>query len=166
MEAITQGRLFRITCELKLFSRVHQLGLGVPVLGSLNWKGGSCNVSGGSSSRHVPQVPALLTSRCISGHSCRSHREKLRMEAIELKSTWPSRRQLLFEATWISARACCPYSQLRQARITRAPRRASSWDTAFPIPVEGQFQNRLVWGVTEVRAGSLASLTGATGGLD
>lgn len=93
-------------------------------------------MSGGN----IPEIAALLTSRCISGYSCRSHRAKLRMEAIELKSTWPSRRQVPFEATWISARAFCPRSQLRQARITRAPRRASSWHTAFPMPVGGQLE--------------------------
>lgn len=101
-------------------------------------------MSGGN----IPQIPALLTSRCISGYSCRSQRAKLRMEAIELKSTWQSRRQLFFEAAWISARACCPRSQLRQARITRAPRQASSWDTAFPMPIEGQLQSRLAWAAT------------------
>lgn len=101
-------------------------------------------MSGGN----IPQMPALLTSRCISGYSCRSHRAKLRMEAMELKSTWQSRRRSSFEAARISARACCPRSQLRQARITRAPRRASSWDTAFPMPIEGQLQSRLALAAT------------------
>lgn len=102
---------------------------------------------GGSKSRHIPQTAALLTSRCISGHSCRSHRAKFRTEAIELRSTSPSRRQASFEAACISSRARCPRSWLRQARITRAPRRASSWDTTFPMPVGGQLQSRLVWEV-------------------
>ncbi|KAF6104182.1 hypothetical protein HJG60_011200 [Phyllostomus discolor] len=104
---------------------------------------------GAKGKKVAKKMPGEWRSRTSTeGHSCRSHWAKLRMEAMELRSTSPSRRQASFEAAWISARAHCPRSRFRQARITRAPRRASSWDTAFPMPVEEQPASRLVREVT------------------
>lgn len=94
---------------------------------------------GGWQGGHIPETAALLTSRCISGWSFCSHLAKLLTEAMELMSTSPSTtRPFPLAATWISVKACSPAARFRQARITQAPRRASAWATAFPMPVEGR----------------------------
>lgn len=81
-----------------------------------------------------PDTPALLTRMCSAFSSLRILSANARTESILERSTRRRCTSKFPVFSLISLSAAVPLASLRQAKITRAPRRAKSRAMNFPIP--------------------------------